>query len=72
MSLPNRRRFFMEYNFDEVMATSALYYAIIMLFYEQKLLTSDELIDIRKELRKRGISLDNITLKSDVCVKEVL
>ncbi len=62
----------MEYNFDEVMATSALYYAIIMLFYEQKLLTSDELIDIRKELRKRGISLDNITLKSDVCVKEVL
>ena len=72
MSLPNRRRFFMEYNFDEAIATSALYYAIIMSFYEQKLLTSDELIDIRKELRKRGISLDNITLKSDVCVKEVL
>lgn len=62
----------MEYNFDEAIATSALYYAIIMSFYEQKLLTSDELIDIRKELRKRGISLDNITLKSDVCVKEVL
>ena len=51
--------------------TTALYHAIIMSFYEQKLLTPDEIINIRKVLRKRGISLDSITLKSDIYVKEV-
>ena len=50
---------------------NALYQAIILSFYEKGLLTNDEIMCIRKDLRKRGISLDNITLKSDVCNKEV-
>lgn len=50
-----------------MVVTTALYHAIILSFYEKGLLTSDELIVIRGELRKRGISLDIITLKSDVC-----
>lgn len=61
----------MEFSFNEMVITTALYHAIIMSFYEQKLLTPDEIINIRKVLRKRGISLDSITLESDIYVKEV-
>ena len=61
----------METKLNETQIEKALYRAIIMSFYDQDLLNVDEMILIRKELRKHGISLDSITLKSDVCTKEV-
>ena len=61
----------METKLNKTQIEKALYRAIIMSFYSQDLLNADEMMIIRKELRKRGISLDNITLKSDICSKEV-
>lgn len=49
----------------------ALIKAYISSFYSQKLLNAEETEKICKELRKRGIMLDKITLKSDVCNQEV-
>ena len=49
----------------------ALTKAIILTLFTQGLLTEEELSNIKKDLRKQGIVLDNITLMSDVCCKEV-
>lgn len=63
--------YLMEHKFNTKEIEHALTKAIISTLYYQGLLTNEELSNIKKDLRRQGIVLDKITLKSDVYCKEV-
>ena len=52
-------------------ANNAIAQAILSYLFNRKLITTSEFLDIRKDLKKNNITVDNITLKSDICNTEV-
>ena len=58
-------------NIDKQATDNAIAQAILSYLFNRKLITTSEFLDIRKDLKKNNITVDNITLKSDICNTEV-
>ena len=55
---------------DNKQIDSAIAQAFLSYFYARKLISAEEFLRIKNKLSKEKITVDIITLKSDICNKE--